>query len=282
MRRLFIFLIILFLFLTREFPSYSDTIELVEGSILVGKVTSENQDTIVISNTYGNFKIKRNSIKSLYKTDAYTEDIKILKKLKAKINEDLIERHVKEGEKKKNALSKASSEKLKRSDEIWINAMIGVSGSFQFVLNEFGERIPYGYSGNIGIEQGMDMITGKRYIIMPGLRLEGGYMYFSKNSYKLSGFNSALGLIWVIPSIRNKTGYFIMAAMPGICFININNSEAGKTARSNTFTGTILTGYRLPIENFSVFLHARYMYLYDKNTQFHSIGMELGFGYKVW
>ncbi len=242
----YILLSAIFFILIKGTPGYSDTITLIEGSVLEGKITVENKDTIVISNIYGTFKIKRKYITSIIYT---TKDV---------------------------------SEKPEKPDDIWTNGIISLSGSFNYVLDEIAEKIPYGYSGHIAFDQGMDMITGDRYMIMPGLRLEGGYHLFTKGNYDISGYNSALGLIWVMPSIRSKYGYFILAAMPGICYINIKNNKINETATSTTFTGTALTGYHLPLGSFQLLLHARYTYIYDKDVRFNTIGLEAGFGFKLW
>jgi hypothetical protein len=286
MKIFYISLLTVFFFLIQqEFPVYSDTVKLTDGSVLVGKIISEDKEKITVSNTYGTFDIKRNNISALYKTKVYTEDLKVLKKLKVKVkvNEEGIRKDIEAGQKKKDEMNEKLSQQKKEPDGTWTNGIVSFSGSFNYVLDEVSDKIPFGYSGHFAFDQGMDMITGERYMTMPGLRLEGGYLFFRKGNYNISGYNSALGLIWLMPLINNKYGYFVLAALPGMSFIEIENREAGRKIRSNTFTGSAIAGYRLPLAgSFQLFLHARYMYIYDKDVRFHTIGAEFGFGYKLW
>lgn len=286
MKKSYVYLLTVFiLFIQQEFPVYSDTVKLSEGSVLVGKIISEDKDKIVISNAYGTFEVKRKKISSLYKTKVYTEDLKVLKKLKVKVNKEGIKKHIEAGQKKKDETNKKDpdKQKQKKPGDIWNNGSISLSGSYSYVLGEVKSKIPLGFSGYFAFEQGLDFITGDRYKLMPGLRLEGGYLFFDKNDFNVSGYNSALGLVWIMPSIRNKYGYFVLAALPGMSFLDIKNNKTDKTTKSNTFTGSALTGYRLPITDyFHLFLHARYIYIYDKDVKFHTIGAEFGFGFNLW
>ena len=49
MAKKYIYLLVIFYFLIQEFPAYSDTVRLIEGSVLVGKIISEDKYTIVIA-----------------------------------------------------------------------------------------------------------------------------------------------------------------------------------------------------------------------------------------
>jgi hypothetical protein len=289
MKKFYVYLFaVLFLVIQQEYPAYSDTVKLTEGSVLVGKIIYEDREKITISNAYGTFNVKKTKIANLYKTEVYTEDLKVLKKLKVKVNEKGIKKHIEAGQKKKDELEedaakKKEKEKLKKPGNLWTNGTIHFSGSFNYVLDEVSGKIPFGYSGHFAFDQGMDMITGQRYLLMPGLRLEGGYLKFSKGDYDISAYNSVLGLIWKIPVIKNKYGYFVFAAMPGIAILDVENSNTGRSAKSNTFCGASLAGYRLPLgSRFNLFLHARYMYIYDEDVLFHTIGADVGFGFRLW
>jgi hypothetical protein len=275
-KKLVLFFAALFILLQLK-SVHADIVKLIEGSVLVGKIINEDNETIIFTNAYGTFKINRRNIIEIYKTTDFTEDIEILKKLKMGINVDVIKKNIDIGQEKKAKLHKDSS-----TDNLWINGEISISGTFNYVTGKINEKLPYGYSGHIAFDQGLDKIPGKRYVIMPGLRLEAGYNYFSHGTYKISGYSTGMGPIWEMRTIKNSNGCLVFAVIPGISFLNIENSNAAKSVKSNTFTGSGILGYMLTKGDFSIFLQMRYMYVYDKSVSLYTIGGEIGFGYRLW
>jgi hypothetical protein len=268
--------------LSPQTPVFADTIKLIDGSILVGKIVKESTDSMIFSNAYGSFKIKLSNIIDINRTNDYTEDIDNLRKMGVNVNEGEIKRNVEAGQGKKLHLESVSKEIKGKAGNQWVQGRISVSGSYFYVPGGIGGRLPWGYSGHIALDQGLDMIPGKRHPMMPGIRFEGSYLHFNKGSYRISGYSAGGGLMWAMPSMNNKGGCFVFAVMPGASMIEIKNSYAGKRARSLTFTGNALAGYQVSFGVFSMFLHARYLYIYDQDVLFHSIGGECGFGFNAW
>jgi hypothetical protein len=89
-------------------------------------------------------------------------------------------------------------------------------------------------------------------------------------------------LIWAIPSVNRTNGYFVLAAVSGMLFVDIKNSKADKTTRGNTYIGSAIMGYHINLGDISLFLHSRYLYIYDKRVRFSAIGGEIGLSYKLW
>jgi hypothetical protein len=256
---------------------YADIVKLIEGSVLVGKIISEDKETVIFTNAYGTFKINRKNIIEIYKTTNFAEDIEILKKLKMGINAEVIKMNIDAGKEKKDKLQKDPS-----ANNLLTIGRICLSGSFNYVTGKVNEKLPYGYSGHIAFDQGLDKIPGKRYAVMPALRFEAGYNYFSHGTYKISGYSVGMGPIWEMPYLENSNGCLIFAVIPGISFLEIENSNATNSVRSNTFTGSGILGYLLTKGDFSIFLQIRYMYIYDKSVSMHTIGGEIGFSYNLW
>ncbi len=280
MTKIYIPLLSFLIILQQLTPLRADTLELIEGSILVGKITEESDDSVVISNLYGSFKIKRNYIKSIHKTQDYTKDVKMLEGLNLEVDPEAVRKQVEAGMRKKAGLREEMLKKLEEGK--WKEGTIGISGSFNYVLGKISNVIPYGYSARVSIDQGMDMLIDQRRAIMPGLRAEAEYLNYSKGPYTISGYSTGIGLIWMFPVLEEKKGFIILAALPGISFISIENTEADKKAGSNTITGTGIVGYRYMAGAMSFFIHARYMYVYDKQAPLQSIGAEAGVGFRVW
>jgi hypothetical protein len=280
-KKYFLFLAIFFIFLQFKLV-FADTVKLIEGTFLIGKIIDEDKKSIVFGNLYGTFKINRNNIIEIFRTANYTEDIEILKKQHIGINEELIKKNVDSGQEKNLKLIKESSVKKNAANNLWTNGRISFSGTFNYVTGKVNEKLPYGYSGHLAFDQGLDKIPGKRQFLMPGIRLETGYNYFSHGSFNISGYTAALGPLWTLPSIKDFNGCFVFTIIPGISFLNIKNNDSSKSAQSNTFTGMAILGYMFSKGNYSIFLNMRYMYLYDKDVPMHTIGGEIGFGYNLW
>jgi hypothetical protein len=308
--------LIIFILLIMAVDSMADTIRLFQGSVLVGKIISEDKTSIVFANYFGTYRIKRIKIDDIYKTNSFTEDIEIHKKLNIPYNDkEIIIQYAagqdkKEGrklpkyeetkipEEKKPAeepvkpmvpekAQEPEPEKKALSDDHWTSGRLSFSGSFLYNLGNGSNALPYGYGGYFALDQGLDFASGDRHPGIPGLRFEGGYIYFTKSSYTLSGYVAGGGLMWALPSMKNSWGCFIIALLPGASYIEakINKSYFGigvGTTSGFNFTGQAIFGYQKSWGVFSLFLQARYMYIMGSNYYFHTIGGELGFGFNAW
>jgi hypothetical protein len=296
---------------TINVDSSADTIKLFEGSVMTGKIISEDRTFIVFANYYGSFRIKKTKIDDIYKTAAFTEDIAIQKKLKFPYNENEIKRNylagqdIKNGKKrepvtdeiksaaktpiqKDTKTEKTSLPVEKTSDgDHWRSGRLSFSGSFMYNLGSGSQALPYGYSGIFALDQGLDFTSGPRNPGIPGLRFEGGYVNFSKSSFSLYGFICGGGLMWAFPSMKNSWGCIILALIPGASFMTakINRSyfgSGGGKAYDVNFAGQAILGYQKSFGVFSIFLHARYLYIMGKGANYMSVGGEAGFGFNAW
>jgi hypothetical protein len=276
--------VILFIGSAGLIPAYADTVKLIEESILVGKILNEDPEKIIFANSYGTFKINKIYISEIYRTVDYTEDVNIQKRIKTDVNVDEIKRNVDAGLEKQKILAKRDLEAKKKETpgDLWNSGRISVSGTFFYVFGRVAGKLPYGYSGFISLDQGLDMGLGRRHPMTPGLRFEAGYLFFRKGSLSISGYTGGGGLMWTMPSMKNRGGCFVLAMMPGISYLDIKNGSADKHAKSLTLTAQAIMGYQVSFGVFSMFFHARYIYIYDRNIFFHSIGGELGFGFNAW
>ena len=308
--------LIIFLHLIMTVNSSADVIRLYQGTVLVGKIISEDNASIVFANYFGTYRIKRIKIDDIYKTNSFSEDIEIHKKLNIPYNDkEIIIQYAagqdkKEGRKLPKYEEKKIQEEIKPiveppkpvvpeekkepgpekkgvSDEHWTSGRLSFSGSFLYNLGNGNNVLPYGYGGYFALDQGLDFASGDRHPGIPGLRFEGGYIYFKKSSYTLTGYVAGAGLMWALPSMKNSWGCFIIALVPGASYIEAKISRSyfgigvGKTSGFN-FTGQAIFGYQKSWGVFSLFLQARYMYIMGSSYYFHTIGGEAGFGFNAW
>ena len=297
----------------------ADTVKLYDGTVLVGKILEDDKTAITFANSYGTFRIKRIRIDDIYKTDSFEEDVEIHRKMKFPVNlykirvnyiagqnrkegkkrELILLKEEKEKREAKRKAAKEKAEKLAREREKkkrrsrrvegdhWTSGRLSFSGAFHYNLGSSTGAMPYGYAGYFALDQGLDFASGSRHPMIPGLRFEGGYVYFKKSSYMLTGYLFGGGLMWAFPSMKNSWGCFILALMPGGSYLQARASSGflgmdGGTSSGLNFSAQAIFGYQKSFGVFSMFLQARYMYITGNHSYFHSVAGECGFGFNAW
>lgn len=256
-----------------------DTLILKSGTLLVGKVKSSSDKSIVFKNYYGAFTVNRDDIDQLYITKTYKEDISLRKKMGMDFSVEDIKKNYEAGEKK---LTVQEVEKIKAEVKehpetpLRSGGSIFVEGGWFTSIGEVRDTIPYGYGGFAAYEQGLDFITGERYLLMPGLRIEGGYLYYSSGDASIKGPSVSLGPVWLFPV---PGGNIRITLQPGASSFDVENGDL--SASTFTFTFNSILGYEYTFSNTSIFINARYIYVYDKDVFFSSAGVTAGFSYKI-
>ncbi len=275
-----LFLAVIF-FQVMVLPSiiHSDTLILKNGSLLVGKVKKSSERSLVFKNYYGAFNVRREEIDKLYITGTYREDIALRKRMGMDFSEEDIKRNYEAGEKK---LTPVEEKKLKsgtdeQKEAPWTGGSLFLEGGWFSSYGDVRNTLPYGYGGFIAYEQGVDFITGERYMLMPGLRVEAGYLYFAKGEALMKGFTGSLGPVWIIPA---PGGNFRCSMQPGASSLDIENGELA--ASSFTFTFYSIFGYEYTFTNASIFINARYLYVYDRDVFYSGAGVTAGVSVKIW
>lgn len=286
-------LLVLFLLIT---PSLrADTVILKDGTLLVGKIRKEGENTIIHSSAFGSFTIESKQVSKAYVTASYEEDILIRKKLGLPVDEDIInnirENYTKgesnmakarKEEAEKKTREKSGNESSKDTGNLWVNGRISLSGSIFYNPGRLSPVIPYGFAGHLAIDQGLDMILKKRNLFWPGLRIETGYHDNRQGGAKLTGFTVSAGFGWALPSMKNSWGNCFLALLPGIAILDIEKGSNRYKGRSVTFTAQAILGYQYSWKLVTLFLHFRYLYFYDRDVVFNGIGGELGIGFNAW
>ncbi len=276
--------IILFLLILFSFSEFSpslllaDTIILKNGTLLVGKVKRENSKIILFKNYYGEFKIPAKQIKQLFKTANYEEDIEIRKKMGKDFDENEIRKNYEAGLKD---IKNQKEDEKKPEKPLWGGGKIFLTGIFNYIFGDLNGSIPYGYGGFLAYDQGPDLLTGGRRLPwIPGMRIEGGYLYFNKGDESLSSITISAGPLWQFFLNDGKWGIIGFSVQPGISLLTIKNIN--ETADSNTFTLHSTLGYEYPFGRISLIVQARYMYIFDKDVLFNSAGVSAGVAFKIW
>jgi hypothetical protein len=260
----------------------SDTIILNDGTFLVGKVKSDSSKTIVFKNSYGAFTIKREDISALYVTKSYKEDIAVRKKLGLDFDEDEIKKNYSAGQKELTVEEKI----LIKKDEVkdskqGVSGWIFLEGAGMASSGELKDVIPYGYGGFAGVEIGETYIgnSGRNYFI-PWFRAEAGFLTYSKGDASLSGFTGGGGPLWLFPLSGSGRDNIRLSLEPGISSIQIENGDAD--ASTLTFTFHSILGYEYSFDYVSLFINLRYMYVYDKDVFYNSMGVSAGVSARLW
>lgn len=271
-----VFIILFFV----PFGAESDTLILKNGTLLVGKVKNSSDKSIIFKNYYGAFTVNREEIEKLYLTRTYKEDISLRKKMGMDFSVEDIKKNYEAGEKN---LTEQEAAKLKtevKSDSespIRRGGAITIEGGWFYTAGEVNGVIPYGYGVFTAYEQGLDFITGGRYLFMPGLRIECGYLYYSSGDASLKGPTGSLGPVWLSPV---PGGSIRFSLQPGASGFDVKNGN--HSASTFTFTFNSILGYEYTFKDASIFINARYVYVYDKDVFFSSAGVTAGFSYRFW
>jgi len=259
---------------------HADTLILKSGTLLVGKVKNSNEKVIIFKNYYGAFTVNRGEIEKLYVTKTYKEDITLRKKMGMDFSVEDIKKNYEAGEKNltdQEAAELKTEVKGKREKPLFSGGTLMVEGGWLSVSGDVRDTIPYGYGGFAAYEQGLDFITGGRYLLMPGLRVEGGYLYYSSGDASMKGPSASLGPVWLFPVYGGNIRFSIQ---PGASGLDLVNDEL--SASTFTFTFNSILGYEYTFSRTSIFINARYLYVYDKDVFFSSAGISAGFSYKIW
>lgn len=293
--------------------SFADTISLVDGSVLIGKIVAEKDTYYLLGNSFGTFQVKKKYVKDIYVTRSYREDIAIHKKLGIKVNEEKIKKNYLAGVKQQKAMGykedvtvgggegeedqdKKKKKKKKKRKKWWYYGRLGLAGTyFSTFLSESlptsmtaNEVLPDGISAQISYEQGMDDLIKKRHFMMPGFKFEfTAWMYFSKSlfsdaSREISGNLMNAGVKWTFPDLESWWGCIVLEILPGITFLNIKNRDSNEEAMSYTFSMIMALGYEYQWDIVGLQVHLRYNYILDRKVAFHGFGGTVGVIFRLW
>ncbi len=273
-RRTIVYLLIAFhiVFFSADYL-LADTVSLEDGTVLVGKVIKNDSSEIVFKNSYGVFTLREELICRLYVTDSYNEDIEINRELGQRFDEEEIKRDYLAGTEGLNYKFAAKS----------MPKRISIFGTSMSAMGKYSDVIPYGFGFFASYEQSLDsMIDSKFYFWMPGIRLEAGYMLYEKDLTKLAVTPLSAGPVWLLPFVKNRWGNVIVSLLFGVSLMKVTNDNTGYNSNTSTFTMQSIIGYEYSFGRTVVFIHARYMHIYDANISLNSFGGEFGVGYRLW
>jgi hypothetical protein len=259
-------------------PSFADVISLNDGTVLNGKMVEDSADEIVFVNYYGNFRIKKTKIVKFTETKNAIEDINIQKKMGIKVDEELTERNYRAGEKKLE--ERSSGKDMYGEDKISARISMTITGIM--TMGKINSVLPVGYGGTIDYDHNMEKIIGAgNNLFIPWLRIEGGAFLYKKNTAGIRGLYVSTGPLWFFPASRKSQGRFIFSFLTGISFLDIEKTSTDYKASSSTLILSPVIGYEFSFGSFSLGIHARYTYIYDKDVAMHNAGLGVCFTYSI-
>lgn len=304
---------------------YGDSIISLDKSVIEGKIIEEKGTYYLIANEKGTFKVLKKNIKDIYRTKAYGDNIEVQKIYfvrDPKLSKNITKAPIIKRRKKLN-LKEVENKKDKKEKKIhldyWDYGRIHVSGTYfnTFLSNtrqelESHKRISNGFGCELAYEQGLNFLIKKptksegvskekkkRIVprfpeLMPGVRVELGYINFAKDIEKdhsrtVTGFTLAVGPMWAFPYPHNYWGCIIVSGEVGITFLEITNRETEEKRKSNPFIFIGILGYEYAFQHsvsskriVSLVFHFRYTYIYDALVAFHGVGFSLGLSIRLW
>lgn len=289
---------------------YADTIRLADDSVITGKVIGNQKTYYIFANTHGTFQVKKKFISKLYRTSSYMDDVKIHSNLGKHPNIDQIKADFMAGMKKKEKLtgtlgevedsryglgkykSEPATNNEEPGDRPWTYGRLTFSMAyFSTFLSELDSKkgvstvLPSGIGANLTYDQGLEF--KKQHMGIPGLTIEHSFIYFTKSlfvsdSREVVGHGTYVGLMWALPGLKSRWGYFTLNAMPGAGFIQITNKDSSESASTITFAFKAAFGYEIQYKKVTFKFNLNYTYLIDVNVSFHGIGGSFGLAFKLW
>jgi hypothetical protein len=254
-------------FLLLHSPAAADIVFLDDGSILTGKVIQSDTQGIQFRNSYGTFSIKAGQIQRTHVTASYREDIELSRKQNLKISEVEIRKNYEAG------LSEGERSSL------WDYGRISVFGQLIRSHGRLDAAFPWGSGLAAAFDQGPDIFfKDRRRIFVPGLRIEGGYLGFSRGSASIRGAYCGTGPLWKA-SLPGRWGDLITGVLPSLAYLELKDSTF--SSMSSKFILTGLAGWEYGIGAMSLFLHARYMHIYDEEASLGGFSLAAGIGYRL-
>ena len=233
-----------------------------DGSVLTGKVTRRTADGFEFKNSYGAFSIKSKQVKQQYITKSYREDVEISRSRGLGMQETDIRRNYEAGE----------------TSAPWTSRRVSLFAQGFGTYGKLGSRIPWGAGLSAAFDQGLDAFAGERRLYMPGIRVEAGYLDFSRGASSVRGFTFGAGPVWRA-SLPSRCGELVAGAVPAVSALTFGDGSFSE--RTVKFTLFALAGWEYCFGAVSVFAHARYMFIHDSKAPLGGVGFAAGTGYSL-
>lgn len=233
-----------------------------DGSVLTGKVTKRTADGFEFRNSYGTFSIKSKQVTQQYLTKSYLEDVEISRSRKLGMQERDIRRNYEAGE----------------ESSLWTSHRISLFAQGFGTYGKFSSRIPLGAGLTAAFDQGPDALIGERKLYVSGLRFEAGYLDFTKGKSSVRGFTFGAGPLWRT-ALPSHAGELVAGAVPSVSALTFGDGSF--TERTVKFTLFALAGWEYSFGAFSVFAHARYIFIHDSKAPLGGFGLAAGTGYSL-
>lgn len=270
---LYIFSLLIFISIGDKI-SYADIVALKDGSIINGKILRRTRYAIIFGNFYGTFTLRNVYLKSVHETTDYKEDVKILKKLGQKVNVTVVKRNFDSGtrEKRKIRSEEKVSMPVRRSSGLVMRCSL--ASTYLLTTGRLKEYFPSGYGEFFAFDLGP-----RKSVLIPSLRTEAGYLYYSKETAQITGVSTMAGPLWLVPFMSRHNGRIHLSVISGVTYLN---RIMGKDFQSKDFTFSLSStvGYDYHFTGAFLFLHGRYLHVFGERTSLTGMGVEFGIGYR--
>ena len=260
----------------------SDVIVTKEGMILNGKIIQNHKKTIIFSNQFGTFKLKRNIIKSITETRKYVDDIRIMRSLGVKVNDEVVRKNYESGEKQKNKLLKKNGKQVKnkKNDS---NLELILYGSFFYNFN-VGSHID-SMPGSLGALLILDIlfikhVSNNTFFLIPEIRFESSYYNSTHGDKSIEGFSVSLGPIWEHTwKISSLFGLNLhIASLHGFGYYFVRNNTSLRIQMC--YNTSAIVGLSFIINRFYITPAFRFEYIHDASAPMHGLGLTMSIGFK--
>ena len=257
---------------------FADTIELRDGTFLVGKVIEWDSYHIIFKNSHGAFAIRKDQLTRLYITDSKDEDIRLKDKLGHSIDDESIGRHYRAGS-MSIPFGGIDRERLQydiHKKRLGIDITAG--GSYYFPRGDLAEKLDSGSGINLSLSRSLGWFLPDEYSFhAPLIQLEGEYLLFTGEETEIRDYSFFAGPRWNMGFPGGRWGSTWISLLGGMSVLLIEDEDY--SAVSKTLSFKCGAGYEYKSGDFSAGLGVSWLYIYDRDIPLRGAGISIFGGY---
>ncbi|PKL18239.1 MAG: hypothetical protein CVV49_06535 [Spirochaetae bacterium HGW-Spirochaetae-5] len=253
----------------------ADVIITRDDMILNGKILEDRKpDYVVFANNHGEFTIKYNQIKEIYKTESFKDDIEYLQNIGKTVNERDVKNNYESGEKKLKENRQAGV--ISTDKTVSLILMTGIF--YNKTSGELAPVLPYHAGLFFSAEIPVYDISFLETFEIDGIESEVNFLYSSDNDRSIKGIAVSAGPLWKIPiGISDTT--FNFTSLLGAGWYSVKNNETEEKLSAVKWSISIHAGPSFNISTIVLSPKIKIDYIHDGASSFAGTGVSLGAGY---
>lgn len=278
--RLFRLSLLFFIFILLLVSSLkADTILLIDGTYLVGKIIEWDAYHIIFKNSHGVFAIRKSQLVKMYITENLYEDIDLKTKLGHNISDGDIIKHYLSGKKGVPMGGIDRNELESGMLDTELGCKFDLTGNYYFTTGVLADKLPKGLGGSFGYTQSLGRyLSDEAAFNAPSIYLETEFIIFEAELTRVISSSVNTGPKWEFNFPGGRWGKTLFRVTPGVTLLSVKNEDYRN--RSMTFSLKGAAGYEYQKGRFFASAGISYIYIFDKIAPLQACGIYVSSAYK--